>query len=179
MAVTSKELRGTAGARGVRRPLIGTNPIGMSLPVYLATGVLALLALYMLLSSFAGIGRSWLDDWKYGYPRSSHLSGFVGHEETDGSPTHLFAYNIDRQVLIIEIPGGNRSKVRAIEGPYLFGAGEDKTPVLMSLEDINGDSHKDLVVRIKNEKMIYINKDGQFQLITPEQRRDIVQGAAR
>jgi hypothetical protein len=179
MAATSKEIGGPMRGRGARWPLSGTLVPQLNWLVYGVTAVLALLALYALLSSFVGAGRNIFDDWRYGYPRTDHLSAFVGHEENDGSPTHLFAYNIDRRVLIIEIPGGDPSKVRALEGPYLFGAGEDKTPVLMSLEDVNNDTHKDLVVRIKDEKMIYLNQAGQFQLISAEQRRDMVQGAAR
>jgi hypothetical protein len=59
-------------------------------------------------------------------------------------------------------------------GPYLFGAGEDLTPVKLRLEDLNRDNTPDLIVSVKDEEMVYINRDNQFQLITPEERLQII-----
>ena len=77
--------------------------------------------------------------------------------------------------VVIEIPGGDASKTRTLTGPYLFGAGEDKTPVLLRLEDLNRDGARDLIVNVKNEEIVYINKDGQFQPLTPEERARLAQ----
>jgi hypothetical protein len=177
MAVKSTELHKSVGARNVRRPLVSAGHPSLHTLVYLLTAGLALLAVYALLSTALTWGRAKLDDLRYGNPRTYHLAAFVGHEETDGSPTQLIAMNLDRQVVVIEVPGGDPSKVRALPGPYLFGAGEDKTPVTMKLADVNGDAHDDLIVRIKNEEMIYLNAGGTFQLITPEQRKEMLQSA--
>ena len=83
--------------------------------------------------------------------------------------------NLNRQVLIIEIPGGDASKTRTLTGPYLFGAGEDKTAVLLRFDDINRDGSKDLIVNVKNEEIVYLNKDAQFQPITAEERIKLTQ----
>jgi hypothetical protein len=77
--------------------------------------------------------------------------------------------------MIIEIPGGDASKTRTLTGPYLFGAGEDKTPVLLRFDDLNRDGSKDLIVNVKNEEIVYLNKEGQFQPITPEERTKLTQ----
>lgn len=174
MAVQSRDLRNER-----RTPL--------SLPVknvggiaYIVTGILALLAIYVLLSSVIGWGRVLFDDMKYGRPRTFHLTANVGRPEEANAPTHLIAMNLERQVVIVEIPGGDASKVRTLPGPYLFGAGEDLTPVTMRLADMNGDSADDLIVRVKDEEMVYINRDGAFNLITAEERQQLIQqGAGR
>jgi hypothetical protein len=87
--------------------------------------------------------------------------------------THLIAMNLDRQVMILELPGSDATKIRVLPGPYLFGAGEDLTPVTMRLADMNGDGVSDLIVRVKNEEMVYLNREGGFSLITAEERQQL------
>lgn len=169
MAVTSRDLRNE------RRPAVTIPTVKMGSIAYIVTGLLALLAMYVLLSSVVGWGRVVLDDLRYGRPRTFHLTANVGRAEEASAPTHLIAMNLDRQVVILEIPGGDATKTRALPGPYLFGAGEDLTPVTMRLADVNGDSADDLVVRVKDEEMVYINRDGAFALITAEERQMLLQ----
>jgi len=57
----------------------------------------------------------------------------------------------------------------------LFGAGEDLTPVTMRLTDVNGDGGADLIVRVKDEEMVYANRDGAFSLISAEERQRLMQ----
>lgn len=146
---------------------------------YIITGILALLAAYVLLSSAIGFGRTMIDDVKYGRPRTFHLTANVGRPEEANAPTQLIAMNLQRQVVILEIPGGDATKVRTLPGPYLFGAGEDLTPVTMRLADMNGDGADDLVVRVKDEEMVYLNRDNSFNLITAEERQQLVQAAGQ
>jgi hypothetical protein len=169
MAVTSRDLRNE------RRPHIGIPTGNVGSIAYIITGLLALLAIYVLLSSVIGWGRTMMDDVRYGRPRTFHLSALVGRPEEANAPTHLIAMNLDRQVVILEIPGGDATKTRTLPGPYLFGAGEDLTPVTMRLADVNGDSAPDLIVRVKDEEMVYINRDGGFNLITAEERQQLLQ----
>jgi hypothetical protein len=169
MAVTSRDLRNE------RRPAISLPRGNVGSIAYIVTGLLALLAAYVLLSSVIGWGRTMIDDVRYGRPRTFHLSANVGRPEEANAPTHLIAMNLDRQVVILEIPGGDSTKTRTLPGPYLFGAGEDLTPVTMRLADVNGDGAPDLIVRVKDEEMVYINRDGGFSLITAEERQRLVQ----
>ncbi len=172
MAVQSRELRGE------RRTTLNLPIRNVGSIAYIVTGLLALLAIYVLLSSVIGAGRVFLDDIKYGRPRTFHLSANVGRPEEANAPTHLIAMNLDRQVVIMEIPGGDATKVRTLPGPYLFGAGEDLTPVTMRLADVNGDNAPDLIVRVKDEEMVYVNRDGSFSLITAEERQRLMQQGA-
>ncbi len=168
MAVTSRDLRNE------RRPLVQVPSGNLGALAYIVTGLLALLALYVLLSSVVSWGQVTFDDIRYGRPRTFHLTADVGHG-TSGAPSHFIAMNLDRQVVIMELPGGDTTKVRTLPGPYLFGAGEDLTPVTLRIADVNADNAPDLLVRIKDEEMIYINRDGGFALITPEERQQLLQ----
>lgn len=172
MAVQSRDLR-------------NERRVPISLPIknagniaYIVTAILALLAIYVLLSSVIGAGRIFVDDIKYGRPRTFHLTANVGRPAEASAPTHLVAMNLDRQVVILEIPGGDSTQIRTLPGPYLFGAGEDLTPVTMRLADMNGDAAPDLIVRVKDEEMVYINRDGAFNLITAEERQQLIQQSA-
>ena len=177
MAVRSQEMRNTAARNGVgqTRPLIAVPALTFHSVAYLVTGLLALLAIYAIMGNVMTWGTDRLNDFRYGTTRTFHLDAVVGHEDGNGTPTHFVAMNLNRQVVIIEIPGGDPSKTRTLTGPYLFGAGEDQTPVLLRLDDLNKDGSKDLVVSVKNEEIVYLNKDGKFQPITPEERIKLMQ----
>ncbi len=41
-------------------------------------------------------GTLWLDDLRYGRPRTTQLSAFVGHHEPQGQPSHFVALNLNR-----------------------------------------------------------------------------------
>lgn len=172
MAVRSQEMRNATTRVGSinPRPMTVTPSISLHSVAYIVTTVLALIAIYAVMGNVTTWGRQQIDTLRYGNPRTFQLSAAIGHEDSANNPTHLMALNLNRQVVIIELPGGDSSKVRTLTGPYLFGADEDKTPVLMRLEDLNKDGSKDLIVSIKNEEVVYMNKDGKFQLITPEER---------
>ncbi len=143
--------------------------------LYLVTAGLAVTALYVVFSSAVGWGQVQFDDLRYGNPRTFHLTADVGHGGGTGAASHLIALNLDRQVMVIDIPGGDIEQMRALPGPYLFGAGENLTPVTMHLDDVNADEHVDLVVNVKDEQIVYINRDEAFQLVSPAERQQLVQ----
>ncbi len=167
MAVQSRELH--TG----RRFRLGLPAMQGSVVVYTIAGIIIALAVYVLLSHLFSMVRVVADDLQYGRPRTFHLTANVGRPEEVGAMTHLIAMNLDRQVMILELPGGDATKIRVLPGPYLFGAGEDLTPVTMRLADMNGDGASDLIVRVKNEEMVYLNREGSFSLITAEERQQL------
>lgn len=138
---------------------------------YLVTGLLALLAIYVIMSHVVAWGRIKVDDVRYGRPRTFHLQTNVVSGDQHSVPTHFIAMNLDRQVIVFEIPGQDVTQIRTLSGPYLFGAGEDLTPVTLRMEDVNRDSASDLVLQVKDEEVMYIYRDGGFSLITPEERQ--------
>jgi hypothetical protein len=157
--------------RAPRRRAQDTVP--SSVPSWLLRLLLALalgLMLLVALITLADWGRVRLDDLRYGRPRTTHLTAFVGHHDGEGVPTHLIALNLNRRITIIEIPGGDPARMRTIAGPYLVGKDEELTVATMRLLDVNGDGHLDLLVRLKNEEVVYINEKSEFRLMTRTER---------
>ncbi len=156
----------------IRQNVPGTRRLGGGFPltltatrlrtiIYVVSGMLALTAIYLVMSFVFSNAQVMLDDMQYGRPRSFHLTADVGH--AGGTPSHLVAMNLDGQVVIFDMPGGDYTQTRVLQGPYLVGSGEELTPVQMHLHDHNGDGHSDLIVQVKNEEIVYLNQDGQFQ----------------
>ena len=174
MAVTSRNLHpGKLRAHGTRTESRG-RPASVSVPAsripYLLTLLLCGTALALVANSLLSWGRIRLDDLRYGRPRTMQLSAVVGHNDGSGTPTQLIAMNLNRRVVVLEIPGGDVTKTRTLAGPYLFGANEDLTPVTLRLAYVNGDREPDLIVSVKREEIIYINENGSFRLINDAER---------
>jgi len=170
MAVTSRELRSSRPSR-----LIGTRVHQrVNVTFYGVTLLLAAVVVYVVVGMVFDKGRVLYDDLRYGRPRTDQLTAFVGHNEVDGIPTHLMAMNLNRQVVIVEMPGSNPSETRTITGPYLFGANEDLTPVKLSLEDVDNDKVLDLLVDVRQEHIVYLNHDGIFRLPTPAEQSQLL-----
>jgi hypothetical protein len=163
MAVTSKDLRSS-------RPVRRADPRAYQ-RVHIALYGVSLLLAAMLVYGVVGLAfdraHVLYDDLRYGRPRTDQITAFVGHHEAAGVPTHLVAMNLNRQVVIVEMPGSDPAQTRTILGPYLFGANEDLTPVKLSLADVDGDNVLDLLVDVRQEHIVYLNHDGVFRLPTP------------
>ena len=172
MAVTSKNLRSVQQARGQGAAM----PRRLYAVAYGVTLLLFVVAAYTLLSLLIGKLNIFLDDARYGRPRVSHVDAFVGHDEASGQPTHLMAINLNRQVFIIELPGGNPANTRTLAGPYMIGAQEDLTPVQLFVRDMDGDGQNDLLLDVRREQIVYLNRDGSFRLPTPEEEAQLKQG---
>ena len=115
-------------------------------------------------------GRVLIDDVRYGRPRTTHITGFVGHGNGEqlGTPTELMAININHRVVIVEFPGGDPAGMRMFDGPYLFGADESLTPVGLELQDVDRDGQADILVTVHRERIVYFNREGSFRPATPE-----------
>lgn len=174
MAVTSRQLRSVSRTRSYQPT---TMPNHLHVAAYGVTLLFAALALYAVMGMVMSKVQVLIDDIRYGRPRTTQLTEFVGHGETTGLPTHLMAINLNRQVVVVELPGGDPSQVRTLPGPYLFGADEHLTPVFLSLKDIDGDGSADLLLDVRREQIVYLNKDGAFRLPTPEEDAQIRQGS--
>ncbi len=139
--------------------------------------MLCLIGVCILALLLTGQAQIWLDDVRYGRPRTMQISGAVGHNEGSGQPTHFIAVNLDRRVVVMEMPGGDAAKTQVLQGPYLFGADENLTPVGLQLADVNRDGKNDLIISVKAEQIIYINAGDSFRLIQPDERQQL--GAAK
>ncbi len=170
MAITGKEIQETRTIRSLPLP----RSVGMI--AYLTTGVFAMLAIYVLVGAAVNWAQIRIDDVRYGRPRTAQIEGLVGHgAESVAQPTRLISMNIDRQVVVLELPAGDPAQVRSLAGPYLFGANENLTPVLLSLRDMDRDGLNDLIIDVRNEQIVYLNREGTFRLPTPDEQQQLLQ----
>ncbi|NWJ44683.1 MAG: hypothetical protein HXX08_02275 [Chloroflexi bacterium] len=137
-------------------------------------GLVAISMLILLVTTVIGWWNIWQDDMTYGRPRTMQLSGWVGHNEQTGEPTNFIAQNINGEVNIYEIPGGDTSKMTVIKGPRLFGKNADLTPVKIRLEDVNTDGHVDLIATVDGSELVYINDSGKFRPASGDEVRRIM-----
>ena len=166
MAVVSRPTKNS-------RRIVLTGGVRQALSSWWAAALTYLLLLvlgYLLLTPVFAWGQRRLDDVRYGFPRSTQLDGLVGHDEAGGEPTHLMALNLRGQISILELPGGDPAKMRAIVGPYLVGADGPFVVPHLSLQDVSGDGQIDLLLQVREEVVVYMNENGTFRLITPAER---------
>lgn len=161
-----------------RAPAVAAGASTLRMAIYGAGAALAAVALYLVVSTLVTWTQIKLDDMAYGNPRTTHLDAVVRAGDSEAQPTHFIAMNLNRQVSVIELPSGDLSKAVAINGPYLFGDGENLTPIKMRVEDINGDGKPDLLLTVKNEELAYINDKANFRPITADEKVKVEQAMA-
>jgi len=160
----------SARIRSKRRFWYGAHPL-----LYLGVGMIAMLALWTLLSSAMSLWNTTWDDLHYGRPRTFQIDVPVGHNETTGTPSHFIAVNLNGRIEIIEFPGGDGSKARIYLGPQLYGAGDDLIPVTLSFADVNGDHLPDMIIHFQSSRIVFINDQGGFRPLRPEERVPVQQ----
>jgi hypothetical protein len=120
--------------------------------------------------AFNALGSWWQvtqNDWLYGRPRTFQTDAVVGHNDSASNPSHFIAINLNRHILIIELPGGDSSKARIYSGPILIGQGQDLTPVTLSFRDTNGDRRPDVIVNVQDSYFVFLNDGSTFRPARP------------
>ncbi len=165
---TSKKLPKAPSPKAIRSKRKfwhGAHPL-----FYLGVGMIAMLALWTLLTTAIGWWNTTWDDIHYGRPRTFQIDAFVGHNESAGTASHFIAINLNGRIEIIELPGGDASKARIYLGPQFYGAGDDLIPVTLSFADVNGDRLPDMIIHVQSSRIVFINDQGGFRPLRPEER---------
>jgi hypothetical protein len=100
------------------------------------------------------------DDVQYGYPRTTQEDHYVGHEQA-GIPSHFVAMNLQGQITVVELPGGNLKGAQLLVGPQLVGPGADLAPV--RLEFVGEKKHPDLVVTVQSMQVHFHNTGASYR----------------
>ena len=169
MAVVSRPIKHSRRATLLR----GARQVLASWWLSVLAYVLLLVLGYLLLTPAFTWSQRQLDDIRYGFPRTTQFTAFVGHNEHNGDPTQFIALNLNGQISILELPGGDTTQTRALEGPYLVGADGPYAVPHLAIRDVNGDGATDLLLQIRQEVIVYINEDGHFRLMTPFERSQL------
>jgi len=130
-------------------------------------GMLVMAFLVFGLTAFASWWRIHQDDVTYGRPRTFQLDAVVGHNDSPANPTHFIFLNLNRHVVIIEMPGGDAAHAHIYLGPVLYGDGQDLTPITGEVRDVNGDGKPDLIVHIQDQTIVFINTGTEFRPLQP------------
>jgi len=130
-------------------------------------GMLLMALLAYVLSSFGTWWQTHQDDVTYGRPRTFQIDTVVGHNDSPSNPSHFIFVNLNRHVEIIEFPGGDGSHAHIYIGPTLFGDGQNLTPITGAFQDVNGDGKPDMIVRIQDQVLVYINTGTAFRPAVP------------
>ena len=132
--------------------------------LWVGLGMLIMLLGWITLNILGVWWQTTQDDWRYGRPRTFQVDAVVGHNsDSPTHPSHFLALNLNRHVLVIELPAGDPSKARIYSGPVLLGQGQDLIPVTLSFQDVNGDGKPDLLVWIADTHVVFINDGGGFR----------------
>lgn len=159
MAVEGRPINGGTDVITVVRP---AGPV--------IVGLLALLAFGLLFQAmFVWAGRQ-VDNMRYGFPRSVQISGYVGHGDERRMPSYIRTLNLDGQISVLVIPGGDTGQLQVLKGPYLVGNDGLYEVALPELRDVSGDGHVDLLVTVRGEVVVYINENEEFRLMNDEER---------
>jgi len=116
--------------------------------------------------AFNALGNWWQvtqDNWYYGNPRTYQTDAVVGHNDSASNPSHFIAINLNRHILIIELPGGDASQAKIYSGPILVGPGQDLTPVTLSFIDENGDGRPDMIIDVQGSHFVFLNDGSMFR----------------
>lgn len=126
---------------------------------------LAMLIMILGWVALSALGSWWQitqDDWHYGRPRTFQTDKVVGHHDSPQNPSHFIAMNLNRHIIVIEVPGDNVSKSVVFSGPTLLGPGQDLTPVTLTFQDVNHDGKLDMIVIVQGSQFIFLNENGTF-----------------
>jgi hypothetical protein len=133
--------------------------------VFLGIGMIVMLIGWYAFSSLATWWQIHTDDVTYGNPRTYQTDAVVGHSDSPTNPTHFIAFNLNGNILVIELPGGDAAKARSYTITSIPG-NAGNPPVKLVFQDINRDGKLDLVVQIGDPgqavTVILFNNGTQF-----------------
>ncbi len=138
--------------------------------IAIIVGMLLMAALFLMMNTLSSWWQVHQDDVTYGRPRTYQVDAVVGHNDSVTNPSHFIFLNLNRHVVIIELPGGDTTHSRIYNGPTLFGNGQDLTPVTAVFKDVNGDDKIDMIVHIQDQVLVFINDGTQFVPQQPGQQ---------
>jgi hypothetical protein len=135
--------------------------------VYVGLGMVVMVVGWIALSALGNWWTTTQDDWRFGRPRTYQTDAVVGHNDSPANPSHFIASNVNRHLLIIELPGGDTSKAKIYTVSTLLGDGQDLIPVTLTFQDVNGDGQPDMLIHIQDQTLVMLNDQAGFRPLKP------------
>src|SRR5579859_4172698 len=130
---------------------------------YVGTGMMIILVIWIVGGVVISWWQSWQDDLHYGRPRTFQIDARVGHNDQQ-TQSHFIVENLNKQIVIVEFPGGDATKAIVYVGPALYGSGQDLAVVTLSFKDLKGDGKPDMIVSIQGSgQTVFINDGTKFR----------------
>jgi hypothetical protein len=158
----TRDIYGQAKPTRLLRSLSIVKPLVVSL-VIVSVMIIGWIALTQL-------GTWWTNQqnqWAFGYPRLFQTDAVVGHGDSPSHPSHFIAINLDRQIIVIEIPGGNAAKAKIYIGPTLIGDGQELIPVTVTFEEGAKPGKPDMYIHIGDQVIVFLNDGTKFVAPSP------------
>lgn len=132
---------------------------------WLGLAFLVMLASYMAIQALGSFWQAKEDDWTYGNPRIFQIDAVVGHNDSASNPSHFIAQNLNGNIVVVEMPGGDTRHARSY--PVMTLPGNDSyPPVRLIFKDMNGDGKPDMVIQVGDQgstiEAILYNDGKQF-----------------
>ncbi|HSW88156.1 MAG TPA: hypothetical protein VLG12_03260 [Candidatus Saccharimonadales bacterium] len=127
------------------------------------------MVIFLLLIVVGNLVMPWIqttwDDFHYGRPRTTQYNVVVGHNDDppNNYPSHFVAINLNRQIIIIEYPGGKAKDAKSYQGPLMLGPGQDLATPFLSFADLDGDHRIDMTVKVQEGRAFFINQGDSFR----------------
>lgn len=136
--------------------------------VYIPTVILAVAAVYVLITAALNFAIEKKDDLQYGKPRSDKVAFNV-----DNTEAYFISLNMEGQVVLLQV---RKDGVDTLQAPYLFGSTKKELiPPILKVEDMDRNGYPDLVLEVKGEKVIYLHRgNGQFSLANDQEIRGML-----
>ncbi|GER90433.1 hypothetical protein KDW_45950 [Dictyobacter vulcani] len=134
--------------------------------VSLGLGMVVMLVLVFCWQFLAQRASGLYEDWQYGHPRTFQTDAFVGHESVATIPSHFIAVNLNGTIQVIELPGGDQTKVQRFQVTQLSGADAGNVPVTIEFVDPNHTHHPDMLIHIQNAQILLKNEKGTFHVVS-------------
>ena len=139
--------------------------------VKITAGLLvAALVLWMLIRTILAIVDVCTDvsnTYHYGPNRTTVVSGVFGHNDSQTNQTEIVAINLHGTLLIEAVPSGDISKAKIYStGLSLLGDAGAKTPIILTIQDLNGDHKPDVLIQLPGQSITLklLNTGNDFTL---------------
>jgi len=132
--------------------------------VLIGIGMLCALALCTAWNNLSSWWQHTQNDLSYGHPRTYQVDAVVGHGDSASHPSHFIALNLHGRIEVIELAGGDPTRVQVYVGPTLYGPGSDEVPITLTFDDVNGDGKPDLELHVEGNLVVFLNNGKTFLL---------------